>query len=335
LMEYVRPAWQPRPRPALDIDPDAEQPALDVAAWASARPAYPLPLNSRTGGNGLPPLDRTTKLYIGGKQKRPDGHYSRPVLDPSGHEIGQVGDGNRKDIRDAVEAAHAAKGWADRSPHERAQILYYIAENLAIRADEFAHRLRAMTGSSLKEAQREVDLSVDRLFTYAAWADKFGGTVQETTLRGLVVATHDYLGAIGIACPDDSPLLAFVSLVAPAIARGNTVVVIPSEKHPLCATDFYQILETSDLPPGVLNIVTGARDHLTKTLVEHDDVDAVWYFGSAEGSYFVEFLSATNLKRTWVSYGEARDWADPEQGAGEEFLRASIQVKNVWVPTGV
>jgi aldehyde dehydrogenase (NAD+) len=335
LMEYVRPAWQPRPRPALDVTPSGEQPALDVAAWASARPAYPLPLNSRTAGNGIPPLDRTTKLYIGGKQKRPDGNYSRPVLDPSGHEIGQVGDGNRKDIRDAVEAAHAAKGWADRSPHERAQILYYIAENLAIRADEFAHRLRAMTGSSLKEAQREVDLSVDRLFTYAAWADKFGGTVQETTLRGLVVATHDYLGAIGIVCPDDSPLLAFVSLVAPAIARGNTVVVIPSEKHPLCATDFYQILETSDLPSGVVNIVTGARDHLTKTLVEHDDLDAVWYFGSAEGSYVVEFLSATNLKRTWVSYGEPRDWADPAQGAGEEFLRASIQVKNVWVPTGV
>ncbi len=251
------------------------------------------------------PLDRTAKLYIGGKQKRPDGNYSRPVLDPEGHEIGQVGDGNRKDIRDAVEAAHAAKGWADRSPHERAQILYYIAENLAIRADEFAHRLRAMTGCSLKQAQQEVDLSVDRLFTYAAWADKFGGTVQETTLRGLVVATHDYLGVIGIVCPDEFPLLAFVSLVAPAIARGNTITVIPSEAYPLCATDFYQILETSDLPSGVINIVTGSRDHLTKTLVEHDDVDAVWYFGSAEGSTFVEFLSSTNLKRTWVNYGEA------------------------------
>jgi aldehyde dehydrogenase (NAD+) len=335
LMEYVRPAWQSRPRPALDITPSTEQPALDVAAWASARPAYPVALNSRTASNGLPPLDRTTKLYIKGKQKRPDGNYSRPVLDPDGHEIGQAGDGNRKDIRDAVEAAHAAKGWADRSPHERAQILYYIAENLAIRADEFAHRLRAMTGCTLKDGLREVEQSVERLFTYAAWADKFGGTVQETTLRGLVVATHDYLGVIGIACPDDYPLLAFVSLVAPAMARGNTIIVIPSERSPLVATDFYQILETSDLPPGVINIVTGARDHLTKTLVDHDDVDAVWYFGSAEGSYFVEFLSAANLKRTWVSYGEARDWTDPQQGAGEEFLRASVQVKNVWVPTGV
>ena len=332
LMEYVRPAWQERPRPALALASNGSEP--DVKAWATPTPALPPPLNSRPKTNGLPPVDRTAKLYIGGKQVRPDGNYSRPVLDPDGHEIGQVGDGNRKDIRDAVEAAHKAKGWADRSPYNRAQILYYIAENLAIRADEFAQRLVSMTGCSAKEAQREVQLSIERLFVYAAWADKFGGTVQETPLKGLVVAVHDYLGVIGIACPDDAPLLAFVSLLAPAIARGNTVVIIPSEKHPLAATDFYQILETSDLPPGVVNIVTGGRDHLTRTLVEHEDVDAMWYFDSAEGSYFVELLSVSNLKRTWVDYGQPRDWADPQQGMGEEFLRASVQVKNVWVPTG-
>jgi aldehyde dehydrogenase (NAD+) len=125
-----------------------------------------------------------------------------------------------------------------------------------------------------------------------------------------------------------------VSLVAPAMARGNTVVVIPSEKHPLSATDFYQILDTSDVPPGVVNIVTGDRDHLSKTLVEHEDVDSMWYFGSAEGSYHVEYLSTVNMKRTWVSYGEKRDWMDREQGEGEEFLHESTQVKNVWVPTG-
>jgi aldehyde dehydrogenase (NAD+) len=335
LMEYVRPRWQPRPRPQLGSpDSDGHQ-ALDLEVWARPTPTFPPALNSRSGANGLPPLDRTAKLYIGGAQKRPDGNYSRPILDPGGHEIGQVGEGNRKDIRDAVEAAHKAKGWADLSPHHRAQILYYIAENLAVRNDEFAHRLARMTGCSADDAQREVELSIDRLFTYAAWSDKFGGTVQETTLHGLVAATHDYLGVIGIACPDEHPLLAFVSLVAPAIARGNTLVVIPSERHPLCATDFYQILETSDLPGGVINIVTGARDHLTRTLVEHEDVDAMWYFGSAEGSYFVELLSVSNLKRTWVNYGEPRDWTDEQQGAGEEFLRASVQVKNTWVPMGV
>ena len=150
----------------------------------------------------------------------------------------------------------------------------------------------------------------------------------------MTVGLNEEIGVVGIACPDEYPLLAFVSLVAPAIARGNTVVVIPSEKHPLAATDFYQVLDTSDVPGGVVNIVTGDRDHLTKTLVEHDNVDAMWYFGSAEGSYFVEYLSATNMKQTWVSYGQPRDWTSKEQGEGHEFLRHATQVKNIWVPSG-
>jgi aldehyde dehydrogenase (NAD+) len=191
-----------------------------------------------------------------------------------------------------------------------------------------------MTGRSLKSAQGEVELAVERLFTYAAWADKYGGSVQETTLRGITVAVNEPVGVIGVACPDEYPLLAFVSLMAPAIARGNTVVMIPSQKHPLSATDFYQVLDTSDVPPGVVNIVTGDRDHLTKTLIQHEDVDAVWYFGGAEGSYHTEHESAANMKRTWVGYGIARDWSSEEQGAGHEFLHEATQVKNIWVPTG-
>ncbi len=179
-----------------------------------------------------------------------------------------------------------------------------------------------------------MDTAVSRLFTYAAWADKYGGTVQETTLRGITVAVREPVGVIGIACPDEYPLLGFVSLMAPAIARGNTVVMIPSEKHPLSATDFYQVLDTSDVPGGVVNIVTGNRDHLIKTLVQHEDVDAVWYFGSAEGSYHVEYESAVNMKRTWVGYGLPRDWMSREQGEGHEFLHEATQVKNIWVPTG-
>ncbi len=330
VYEYIRPRWEARPRPDLIPPDETESPAN----WGEPVLAAPIAVDGKKAADGLGAIDRTTKLYIGGKQKRPDGNYSRVILDTEGNEIGQVGEGNRKDIRDAVEAAHAAKGWADRSPYNRAQILYYIAENLSIRSTEFASRLMSMTGCATEDAQREIDSSIDRLFTYAAWADKYGGTVQETMLRGIVVATHDYLGAIGIACPDESPLLAFISLVAPAIARGNTVIVIPSEKYPLSATDFYQILETSDLPAGVVNIVTGSRDHLTKTLVEHENVDALWYFGSAKGSYHVERLSTANMKRTWVSYGLPRDWTEPEQGQGEDFLREAVQVKNIWVPTG-
>ena len=281
-----------------------------------------------------PHIDRTAKMYISGKQARPDGNYSRAVLNHEGKLVGYVGDGNRKDIRNAVEAAHAARGWADRTPHNRAQVLYYWAENIAPRADEFVQRIRDITGKPLKSAKNEVSTAIDRLFTYAAWADKFGGTVQETTLQGIVVAHHDYLGVIGIACPEAYPLLGFVSLIAPAIARGNTVIAIPSQKSPLLATDLYQVIDTSDVPAGVINIVTGDKDHLSKTLVEHEDVDAMWYFGTAEGSRQIEMRSTANMKRTWVNYGIPRKWKTQE-GFGKEFLYKSVQVKNIWVPTGV
>ena len=191
-----------------------------------------------------------------------------------------------------------------------------------------------MTDAPLAGARAEVEATIERFFHWAAGADKSGGAVQETTLRGLVAAIHEPVGVIGIACPDAPALLAFASLVAPAIARGNTVVCIPSPLYPLSATDLYQVFDTSDLPAGVVNIVTGARDHLVKTLVEHDDVDSLWYFGDAEGSRQVEARSAYNIKRTWVNYGIERDWQDPQQGAGAEFLREAIQVKNIWVPTG-
>jgi len=277
-------------------------------------------------------------MYIGGKQVRPDGHYTLAVIDTDGKIIGQVGAGNRKDIRDAVEAAHAAHlakpGWAMRHGYNRSQILYFVAENLDARNAEFVKRIEEMTGKTHRAAQQEVDTAVERLFSYAAWADKYGGTVQETTLRGVTVAINEPIGVIGIACPDEDPLLGFVSLMAPAIARGNTVVMLPSMKYPLSATDFYQVLDTSDVPPGVVNIVTGDREHLTKTLIQHEDVDAVWYFGSAEGSYHTEYESAANMKRTWCGYGLPRDWMSREQGEGHEFLHEATQVKNIWVPTG-
>ena len=327
LYEYVRPNWQKRPTP----QPDSE------AAWGGHTPGHPAPLNgTNPSSNGaLPQLDRTPKLFVGGKQKRPDGNYTYTVLGKGGKPVGQAGEGNRKDIRDAVEAAHKATSWGTRAGHNRAQILYYIAENLSARVDEFSKRIASMTGESAKSAQAEVEQSIARLFTYGAWCDKYGGTVQEVPMRGLTVAVTEPIGVMGIACPDEKPLLGFVSLFAPAIARGNTVVVIPSQVHPLCATDFYQVLETSDVPAGVVNIVTGNRDHLTKTLVEHDDIDAMWYFGSAEGSYHVEYRSATNMKRTWVNYGESVDWADNEQGEGERFLHEATLVKNIWVPYGI
>ena len=177
------------------------------------------PMISASNGNGndhaelkthnskliTPPLDRTPKHYIGGKQARPDSGYSRPVHDPRGHLIGEVGDGNRKDIRNAVEAARAAAGWAGQTAHNRAQILYYIAENLSARADEFAQRLRATAGYRAELATQEVEAAIERLFTYAAWADKYDGAVHGTPSRTVTLAVPEPIGVIGIACPDELP----------------------------------------------------------------------------------------------------------------------------------
>jgi aldehyde dehydrogenase (NAD+) len=275
-------------------------------------------------------IDRTAKLFIGGKQARPDSGYSRPVLSPAGTEIGLVGDGNRKDIRNAVEAAAKAEGWSTTSGHVRAQILYYCAENLSARATEFAQRLRQMTGASKAAAAHEVEASIRRLFTYAAWADKFDGAIHDPPLRGVVLAMNEPVGVIGIACPDEAPLLAFVSLMAPAVAMGNRVVMVPSERYPLAATDFYQVLETSDVPDGVVNIVTGARDPLALVLAEHSNVDAIWSFGGNAAK--IEAASANDLKRTWCE-GEI-PWLDAQEGEGRHFLAHATQVKNIWIPYG-
>ncbi|HWN17778.1 MAG TPA: aldehyde dehydrogenase family protein [Gemmatimonadales bacterium] len=281
----------------------------------------------------VPPIDRTPKLYIAGKQVRPDAGYSLPLLDTAGRQIGEVGKGNRKDIRNAVEAAHKAAAWARATAHNRAQVLYYLAENLAARADEFSRRLAESSGDPVAAA-REVGLTIDRIYTYAAWADKYDGRVHHTPYRNVTLAMPEPIGVLGVVCPDDSPLLGFVSTVLPAIAMGNTVVAVPSTRAPLPATDLYQVLDTSDVPGGVVNIVTGLSDELAPVLAAHDDVDGVWYFGSTAVSTEVERLSTGNMKRTWVDLGKARDWTDPRRGAGEEFLEQATQVKNIWIPYG-
>jgi aldehyde dehydrogenase (NAD+) len=278
-----------------------------------------------------PLVDRTAKLFIGGKQARPDSGYSTRVVGADGRALGEVGEGNRKDIRNAVEAAHAAlPGWSKATGHNRAQILYYIAENLATRSTELSARISAMTGG---DGEAEVEAAVRRLFTYGAWADKYDGQVHQVPLRGVALAMNEPIGVIGVAAPDEFPLLGLVSLIGPAIAVGNTVVALPSEKSPLAATDFYQVLETSDLPAGVVNIVTGPKDSLAKTLAEHDDVDAVWYFGSREGVRAVELASAGNMKRTFAEWN-GRDWRSANDGEGRDFLREATQVKNIWIPYG-
>ena len=284
--------------------------------------------------SNTPTIDRTTKMYYGGKQARPDGGYSEVVKNPAGESIGEVSIGNRKDIRNAVEAAHKGNKWGSMTGHSRAQVLFYLAENLMIRRDEFASRISQMTGRSKADALKEVDTSIDRIYTYAAHADKYDGHVHHTPMRAVTLAMPESIGVIAVACPDEYPLLGFISTVIPLITMGNNVVVIPSESAPFSATDFYQILDTSDVPAGTVNIITGNKEELTQVLTKHDDVDGIWYFGTKTGSKDVEFLSADNLKRTWVNYGKYRNWMNDEEGEGADFLRHATQIKNIWVPYG-
>ena len=246
--------------------------------------------------------------------------------------LGEASLGNRKDIRNAVEAAHKAGGWAKATAHNRAQVLYYCAENLSQRRDEIVRGLTAVVGA--KQAAAELDLGIERIFSYAAWADKFDGAVHNPPFRNIAIAVNEPLGTMGLICPAEAPLLGFLSLALPALAMGNTVVAVPSEAYPLITSDLYQLFDTSDLPGGAVNIVTGHASQLLKTLAEHDDVDAIWSFGDETNASAAKAMSVGNLKQVWTNEGRAIDWFNPKLAEGRWFLEHATQVKNIWVPYG-
>jgi aldehyde dehydrogenase (NAD+) len=314
LLEYLEPVWF-KSAPTLPV-------------------ARPLPADSSGNDRALPTseIDRTVKLYIGGKQVRPDSGYSVEVRATDGTVMGEAPLGNRKDIRNAVEAARKAAGWAKSTAHNRAQVLYYMAENLSQRGDEIARRLARAVGEA--QATAEVTAGIERIFSYAAWADKFEGAVHNPPFRNIAIAMHEPIGTVGVICPNEVPLLGFLSVVLPAIAMGNTAVVVPSEAYPLIAGDLYQLFDTSDLPAGVVNIVTGYSSQLLKVLAEHDDVDAIWCFADEASAADAKAFSTGNLKQVFTNEGRAIDWFDVKQGEGRWFLEHATQVKNIWVPYG-
>ena len=226
-----------------------------------------------------------------------------------------------------------ARAWPEATTYNRSQVLYFLAENLSIRADEFAARLVALTGASAKAARAEVDLSVERLFGFAGMADKFEGRVHQPPARAVTLALHEPVGVLAIVAPDEAPLLGFISLIAPALAMGNAVVAVPSQKYPLLATDLYQVIEASDVPPGAINIVSGKTAELAGVLAKHDDVDGLWIIADTETCKAAEAELIGNLKRVWTAKGHTLDW-QAEQFSGDYFLRRAIEVKNVWVPYG-
>jgi aldehyde dehydrogenase (NAD+) len=321
LLEYLEPTWFKNapnfaPNVAAGFNPAS-------SSSSSAAPDVANPITN---------IDRTVKLYIGGKQARPDSGYSIPVHGRNGELLGEAPLGNRKDIRNAVEAARKAEGWAKTTAHNRAQVLFYVAENLSQRADEITKRLSAAICE--KQAAQEVQASIERLFSYAAWCDKFDGAVHNPPFRNISIAMNEPIGSVGVICPPDSPLLGFFSLALPLICAGNTVVAVPSEKYPLITGDLYQVFETSDLPGGVINLVTGRSSELLKVLAEHDDLDAIWCCGDDALCSAAKALSAGNLKQVWTNEGKAIDWPDTQQGEGRWFLQHAYQVKNIWVPYG-
>jgi aldehyde dehydrogenase (NAD+) len=313
LLEYLQPSWFKN---------------------ASKLPVTPTPVPPHTEApeTSTPAIDRTVKLYIGGKQVRPDSGYSIEVRSPDGRLLGEASAGNRKDLRNAVEAARKAEAWTRATAHNRAQVLYYCAENLSQRRDEIAHRLTTAVGS--QQAAAELDLGIKRIFSYAAWTDKFDGAVHNPPFRNIAIAMNEPLGTVGIICPTEAPLLGFFSLVMPALAMGNTVIAVPSEAYPLITADLYQLFDTSDLPGGAVNIVTGCASQLLKTLAEHDDVDAIWSFVDEASAEAAKALSVGNLKQVWTNEGRAIDWFNPKLAEGRWFLEHATQVKNIWVPYG-
>ncbi len=316
LYEYLKPCW--------------ESALHDGPVYQAAEPVDA----DEISASGVSTIDRTAKLYIGGKQVRPDQGYSLMAYDAAGCEVAEFPDGGRKDIRDAVEAARQAEAWTNATAHNRAQVLYYIAENLAAREDEFINRIAQLSGKNEEAAHEELELCIRRIYTYAAMADKYDGNVHSTPFRNVTLAMREALGVIGIVAPAEAGLIGFISTVMPAISMGNRVVVVPSQRYALLATDFYQVLDTSDLPGGVINIVTGKQDVLTEEISKHYDLEGFWYWGSAEGSKLVEESGAATMKRTWVNYGKFHDWDDSKQGEGETFLRKAIEIKNIWIPYG-
>jgi len=307
LMPYTKPKTMPKPAKSISMN-----------------------LPSTKDDKSLDSVDRTAKLYIGGKQSRPDGGYYKPTYDANGNLLGQVPIANRKDVRNAVEAAQKASDWSATSGHLRAQILYYLAENLSARREEFAKKLNAY--SNQRNGFAEVEESIKRLFTFAAWSDKHDGDIRNVPIRGLALSVNEPIGNIGVFCSDGFPLLGLVSTMAAGLSMGNRMILICSEAAPLIATDFYQILDTSDVPAGVVNILTGAHTELAKPVSSHMDIESVWCFSSRDISKVVETSAASNLKRTWVNHGHEKNWQSNEDI--QSFLSAATETKTIWIPFG-
>ena len=281
------------------------------------------------------PITKTPKVYIGGAFIRSESGRTFPLRDARGRLIGHVPQCTRKDLRNAVEAAaKAGPGWARRTAYNRGQILYRLAEMIEARTAELS---RALAPATNRAAAREVAASVDRLIHYAGWADKCEqalGSVNAVAGPFFNFTTSEPMGVIGIIAPAECPLLALISLIAPAIVSGNTVVALASEPRPYAAIVLGEMLATSDLPGGVVNLLTGLRRELLPTFASHAHLRALSGVANGEERTALERGSADSIRRVrLLAAEEPRDWfADSAQGL--PMIRELVEFKTTWHPVG-
>ncbi len=283
------------------------------------------------------PITKTPKCYVGGAFIRSESGRVAALNDAGGKFFANIPQCTRKDLRNAVEAAaKAGPGWAKRSGYNRGQILYRLAEMIEARGSEMADAI-ALGGASDAAATKEVSASIERLIHYAGWADKFVqvlGSVNPVSSPHFNFTVTEPIGIIGVIAPDDAPLLALVSLIAPAIAGGNSVVALASQARPYPAIVLGEMLATSDLPGGVVNILTGQRSEMLPTFATHEHLRALSGVANADERKQLRLGAAESVRRTRLRKSEdAPDWfADSAQGVHE--IRELIEFKTTWHPIG-
>lgn len=278
-------------------------------------------------------VKKTYKLFIGGKFPRSESGRSYEVLDSKGNHIANVAWASRKDVRDAVVAARTAlSGWESATAYNRGQILYRIAEMLEGRREQFVSEIRQLTGKTAIAANKEVDNAIDSWVWHAGWSDKIdsvAGSMNPVAGPFFNISTNQPTGVVAAFAPQSSPLVGLVNTIAPAIVSGNSIVVVSSEKLPLSAITLAEVLETSDLPGGVVNILTGSAKELGSWLATHMDVNAIDLEGSANAAE-LELLAAENLKRV------IRQGTYPREASTGtlQHILDLMEVKTVWHPKG-
>ena len=282
----------------------------------------------------LPLIDATPKLYIGGKQKRPDSGYSFNQLSAQKEFICDIARANRKDVRDTVEAA-SKSNVGKLNNFNRSQILFYLAENLSQRKETFVNLLMSIKGDSKNQAEKEFSQSCERIIYYASMADKFEGNIHNPPMRGLTLAVKEPIGIVASIMSDDQPLLSLSTIISSLFANGNSSIIVPSEKTSLIAASLYQVFETSDIPAGSINILTARENELNETLTKHENIHGIWAF-SNKTKIRSSIIHGTvfNLKRYWCPKNKTIDWSNISEEFLDEFLYQGSQVKNIWIPYG-